>query len=84
MVIFGLQTFPIELATGELPGTVYGFSKVDGLIRICLKNGSAIMFYDIPLLKDHFSCSWMVFHPITTLEPYVKQLRIMLLSLSYP
>ena len=26
MVIFDRQTFPIELATGEIPGTIYGFS----------------------------------------------------------
>ena len=27
MVIFDRQTFPIELATGEIPGTIYGFSQ---------------------------------------------------------
>ena len=26
MAIFDRQTFPIELATGEIPGTIYGFS----------------------------------------------------------
>ena len=26
MVIFDIQTFPIELATGEIPGTIYRFS----------------------------------------------------------
>ena len=27
MVIFDRQTFPIEVATGEIPGTIYGFSQ---------------------------------------------------------
>ena len=27
MVIFDRQTFPIQLATGEIPGTIYGFSQ---------------------------------------------------------
>ena len=82
MVIFDRQTFSIELATGEIPGTTYGFSQSGWIDQDSFDKWFDKYFLLYAPAARPLFCQAIL--PIITLEPNVKQLKIKLLFLYYP
>ena len=55
MVIFDREKFSLELANGKIQEVSMDFPRMDGLIKIFLRNGLTIIFCVMLLLPDHSS-----------------------------